>query len=38
MQDFKSGKRASTIMQQLARGFSDAQIDEIAGYFAAQQK
>jgi cytochrome c553 len=38
MQDFKSGKRASTIMQQLARGFSDAQIDEIAGYFAAQLK
>ena len=38
IQDFKSGKRASTIMQQLARGFSDAQIDSIAGYFAAQQK
>ena len=38
MQDFKSGKRASTIMQQLARGFSDAQIEQIAGYFAAQHK
>ncbi|SRR5258706_10064296 len=38
MQDFKSGKRASTIMQQLARGFSDAQIEQIAGYFAAQRK
>ena len=38
MQEFKSGKRASTIMQQLARGFSDAQIEQIAGYFAAQRK
>jgi cytochrome c553 len=38
MQDFKSGKRTSTIMQQLAKGFSDAQIEQIAAYFAAQKK
>ena len=38
MQDFKSGKRPSTIMQQLAKGFSDAQIEQIAAYFAAQKK
>lgn len=38
MQDFKSGKRPSTIMQQLAKGFSDAQIVQIAAYFAAQKK
>ena len=38
MQDFKSGKRPATIMQQLAKGFSDAQIDQIAAYFAAQKK
>ena len=38
MQDFKSGKRPSTIMQQLAKCFSDAQIEQIAAYFAAQKK
>jgi cytochrome c553 len=38
MQDFKSGKRPSTIMQQLAKGFSDAQIEQVAAYFAAQKK
>ncbi len=38
MQDFKTGKRASTIMQQLARGFTDAQIEQIAAWFSAQKK
>ena len=38
MKDFKAGKRPATIMQQLAKGFSDEQIDQLAAYFAAQQK
>lgn len=32
---FKSGARTGTVMHQLAKGYSDAQIDQIAGYFAA---
>ncbi len=35
---FKAGTRPSTIMQQLARGYSDAQIEQVAAYFAAQKK
>jgi sulfide dehydrogenase cytochrome subunit len=38
MQDFKTGKRPATIMHQLAKGLSDAQIEGVAGYFAAQRK
>lgn len=38
MQDFKAGKRPATIMHQLAKGFSDAQIEQLAGYFAAHKK
>lgn len=38
MQAFKSGARPATIMHQLAKGYSDAQIAEIAAYFAAQPK
>jgi cytochrome c553 len=38
MQDFKAGKRAATIMNQLAKGLSDVQIEQIAVYFAAQKK
>ena len=37
MQEFRDGKRASTIMQQLAKGYSDAQIEAAAAYFAAQK-
>lgn len=36
MMDFRDGKRAATIMHQLAKGYSDAQIELIAGYFARQ--
>jgi cytochrome subunit of sulfide dehydrogenase len=35
---FKSGGRPATIMHQLAKGYSDAQIDQLAAYFAAQKK
>jgi sulfide dehydrogenase cytochrome subunit len=34
---FKGGKRPSTVMQQIARGYSDEQIALIAAYFAAQK-
>lgn len=33
--DFKAGKRPATIMHQLAKGYTDAQLEQIAGYFAA---
>ncbi len=35
---FRSGARPSTVMQQLARGYSEAQIRQLAAYFAAQPK
>ncbi len=38
MAEFKSGARPATIMHQLAKGYSEAQIEAIAGYFAAQKK
>ena len=38
LQAFKAGTRAATIMQQLARGYSDAQLEQLAAFFAAQRK
>ena len=38
MQDFKSGKRPATIMHQLAKGYSDEQIDAIAAFLSSQKK
>ena len=38
MKAFKSGARPATVMHQLAKGYSDAQIDSLAAYFAAQKK
>jgi cytochrome subunit of sulfide dehydrogenase len=38
MKAFQSGARPATIMHQLAKGFSDAQIDQIATYFAVQKR
>src|SRR5215471_12702566 len=37
MQDFRSGKRPATVMQQIARGYTDEQFAAIAAYFAAQR-
>ena len=37
MQDFKAGRRPATIMHQLAKGYSDDQIEAIAAYFAGQK-
>lgn len=38
MQDFKSGKRPATIMHQLAKGYSDEQIETMAAFLAKQKK
>jgi cytochrome c553 len=38
MKAFKAGTRPATVMHQLSKGYSDAQIDVIATYFAAQKK
>lgn len=35
MKDFRDGKRPATIMHQHAKGYTDAQLDLIAGYFAS---
>jgi cytochrome c553 len=37
MREFRDGTRHSTIMQQLARGYTDAEIEAAAAYFAAQK-
>ncbi|MGH8729747.1 MAG: c-type cytochrome [Burkholderiales bacterium] len=38
MRDFKSGKRPATIMHQLAKGYSDEQIEKIAAFLSSQKK
>jgi len=37
LQGFKSGREPGTVMPQLAKGYTDEQIDLIAGWFAAQK-
>jgi cytochrome c553 len=37
LQDFKTGKRPATIMHQLAKGYTDEQLELIAGWYAAQK-
>jgi cytochrome subunit of sulfide dehydrogenase len=37
MQDYKKGTVPGTIMPQLAKGYTDEQIDLVAGWFAAQR-
>ncbi len=34
---FREGKKPATIMTQIAKGYTDAQIEAIAGFFAAQK-
>jgi cytochrome subunit of sulfide dehydrogenase len=38
MTAFKTGTRPATVMHQLSKGYSEAQIVQIATYFAAQKK
>jgi cytochrome c553 len=35
---YKSGQRPATVMHQLAKGYSDTQIEAISSYFSAQKK
>ena len=35
MKDYQSGKRVASVMHQLSKGYSDEQIEAIAGYFAS---
>jgi sulfide dehydrogenase cytochrome subunit len=37
MQDFKAGRRTGTIMPQLAKGYTDPQIEALSAWFAAQK-
>jgi sulfide dehydrogenase cytochrome subunit len=37
LKDYKDGKRPATVMHQLAKGYTDEQLELIAAYFAAQK-
>ena len=37
MQEFKAGKRPATIMHQLAKGYTDEQIELVADWFAGRK-
>jgi sulfide dehydrogenase cytochrome subunit len=37
VRDFRDARRPSTVMQQLAKGYTDAEIGAAAAYFAAQK-
>ena len=38
MRAFRDGKRPATVMHQIAKGYSDPQIDALAAWFAAQRR
>jgi sulfide dehydrogenase cytochrome subunit len=38
MQAFKNGTRPATVMHQITKGLTDAQIDTIANYYAATKR
>ena len=35
---FRDGSRPATVMQQIAKGYSDSQLQQLATFFAAQAK
>jgi cytochrome c553 len=37
LQDFRSGRRAATVMDRIAKGFTDDEIQAIAAWFATQK-
>jgi len=37
LKEYKAGTKPGTIMPQLVKGYTDAQIDLVAGWFAAQK-
>jgi sulfide dehydrogenase cytochrome subunit len=38
MRAFRDGQRPATVMHQIAKGYSDGQIDALAAFFAAQKR
>ena len=38
MRAFRDGKRPATVMHQIAKGYTDAQIDALAAWFASQKR
>ena len=38
MRAFRDGQRPATVMHQIAKGYTDAQINAIAAWFAAQKR
>ena len=38
MRAFRDGQRPATVMHQIAKGYTDPQIDALAAYFAAQKR
>ena len=38
MRAFRDGKRPASVMHQIAKGYTDAQIDALAAWFAAQKR
>jgi sulfide dehydrogenase cytochrome subunit len=38
MLDFKTGKKPATLMHQLSKGYSDAQLEQLAAYFSVLKK
>lgn len=38
MRAFRDGSRPATVMHQIAKGYSDAQIDAMAAWFASQKR
>lgn len=38
MRAFRDGKRAATVMHQIAKGYTDAQIDSMAQWYAMQKR
>ena len=38
MRAFRDGQRPATVMHQIAKGYTDQQIDAMAGWFASQKR
>ncbi len=38
MRAFRDGQRPATVMHQIAKGYTDEQIDTLAAFFAAQKR
>lgn len=38
MRAFRDGQRPATVMHQIAKGYTDAQIDALASWFASQKR